>query len=134
MRSCLCSFCQCLPKLCDVAGPTLSKKIFPSPPLSNLPDSPAPRAFLQTQDLGTVGLAVPALLNASIYRLILLPSISQDIRYGLVARICRSHQSSSLPSAGKARVRFPVSESFFLNLFSQWEVDFLACEMTMNEA
>jgi hypothetical protein len=36
--------------------------------------------------------------------------INQLIRYGLVARICRSHQSSSLPSAGKARVRFPVSE------------------------
>jgi hypothetical protein len=35
---------------------------------------------------------------------------SNHIRYGLVARICRSHQSSSLPSAGKARVRFPVSE------------------------
>jgi hypothetical protein len=32
-------------------------------------------------------------------------SANQIIRYGLVARICRSHQSSSLSSAGKARVR-----------------------------
>jgi hypothetical protein len=53
-------------------------------------------------------------------RLILLKfqSLHQFIRYGLVARICRSHQSSSLPSAGKARVRFPVSETVFLPLES----------------
>ena len=36
------------------------------------------------------------------------------IRYGLVARICRSHQRV----AGKARVQFPVSEIIFFALFS----------------
>jgi hypothetical protein len=37
-----------------------------------------------------------------------LPSKKQNIRYGLVARICRSHCS-----ADKAGVQFPVSEIFF---------------------
>ena len=43
---------------------------------------------------------------------------SIKVRYGLVARICRSHSRvSSLYSAGKARVRFPVSEYHLFALF-----------------
>jgi len=44
------------------------------------------------------------------------------IRYGLVARICRSHQRV----AGKARVQFPVSEIIFFALFSPFFRPFFA--------
>ena len=49
------------------------------------------------------------------------PSI--NFRYGLVARICRSHRrvsSLSQRSAGKARVRFPVSETILLFFFASF--------------
>ena len=59
--------------------------------------------------------------SISFYILPVFLSSSINFRYGLVARICRSHRrvSSLLQrSAGKARVRFPVSETILLFFFA----------------
>jgi hypothetical protein len=70
--------------------------------------------FEATVEKGCIRLVSASMIRMAHYIMAKFECLHQFIRYGLVARICRSHQSSSLPSAGKARVRFPVSESFFL--------------------
>jgi hypothetical protein len=56
--------------------------------------------------------------------LFLTPKFSSIIRYGLVARICRSHQSSSLTAPTRPGFDSRCRNSLFLRLFGCWESSF----------
>ena len=96
----------------------LQKSSPPSPSTGqNLPwtcqCSFSPSPFLLTK-VGHISSSLRQVFLAY-YIICISRSSSIKVRYGLVARICRSHSrvSSLLQrSAGKARVRFPVSETF----------------------
>jgi hypothetical protein len=83
--------------------------------------------------MSTWGILLPFLVHATLLwylhiTICCIPSINQNniwcgIRYGLVARICRSHSSLQKKiSADKAGVQFPVSESSFIVLTSTYQV------------